>query len=203
MRPTFAALSKASRRPLNPKRGNKDYYKGASSELVFPFVHLQMQFLQVHDRPSSQVDCEQARQVNTSVARRLATVSWTKKCASSSPHQSRRSSIHGFVSTCLVFLFPDAHDSLSDEALRCMRYTYDRTGIGGSTIWQDSSRRIDWATLLGLVGTITKPRRSFNITIRPHATAFLLSFGAPKPACLQLLNSKPQCFAKVNIRTEI
>ncbi|KLO18826.1 hypothetical protein SCHPADRAFT_993273 [Schizopora paradoxa] len=28
MRPTFAALSKASRRPLNPKRGNKDYYKG-------------------------------------------------------------------------------------------------------------------------------------------------------------------------------
>ena len=28
MRPTFACLSKAPRRPLTPKRGNKDYYKG-------------------------------------------------------------------------------------------------------------------------------------------------------------------------------
>ncbi|KAI5119081.1 hypothetical protein M0805_004854 [Coniferiporia weirii] len=28
MRPTLACLSKASRRPLTPKRGNKDYYKG-------------------------------------------------------------------------------------------------------------------------------------------------------------------------------
>jgi len=28
MRPTLVALSKASRRPLTPKRGNKDYYKG-------------------------------------------------------------------------------------------------------------------------------------------------------------------------------
>ncbi|KAG5352986.1 hypothetical protein C0989_011495 [Termitomyces sp. Mn162] len=28
MLPTFVRLSKASRRPLTPKRGNKDYYKG-------------------------------------------------------------------------------------------------------------------------------------------------------------------------------
>ncbi|KAH8117580.1 hypothetical protein DFH11DRAFT_1575881 [Phellopilus nigrolimitatus] len=28
MKPTLACLSKASRRPLTPKRGNKDYYKG-------------------------------------------------------------------------------------------------------------------------------------------------------------------------------
>jgi hypothetical protein len=28
MFPTLARLSKASRRPLTPKRGNKDYYKG-------------------------------------------------------------------------------------------------------------------------------------------------------------------------------
>lgn len=29
MRPSFACFSKASRRPLTPKRGNKDYYKGS------------------------------------------------------------------------------------------------------------------------------------------------------------------------------
>ncbi|EIM90501.1 uncharacterized protein STEHIDRAFT_166665 [Stereum hirsutum FP-91666 SS1] len=28
MHPTLVALAKASRRPLTPKRGNKDYYKG-------------------------------------------------------------------------------------------------------------------------------------------------------------------------------
>ncbi|KAG8216653.1 hypothetical protein J3R82DRAFT_6850 [Butyriboletus roseoflavus] len=32
MHPTLACLSKASRRALTPKRGNKDFYKGAFSQ---------------------------------------------------------------------------------------------------------------------------------------------------------------------------
>lgn len=32
MHPTLACLSKASRRALTPKRGNKDFYKGTSSQ---------------------------------------------------------------------------------------------------------------------------------------------------------------------------
>ena len=37
MFPTFVRLSKASRLPLTPKRGNKDYYKGnlTSGKLIF------------------------------------------------------------------------------------------------------------------------------------------------------------------------
>jgi large subunit ribosomal protein L41 len=38
MRPTLAVLSKASRRPLTPKRGNKDFYKGDLASLLLLFA---------------------------------------------------------------------------------------------------------------------------------------------------------------------
>ena len=66
MFPTVARLSKASRAPLTPKRGNKDYYKGNFTlKLLYS---AQLTLAQAHARLTSRVDDEQARRDDMSSA---------------------------------------------------------------------------------------------------------------------------------------
>jgi hypothetical protein len=85
MRPTFACFSKASRRPLTPKRGNKDYYKGAryrqqtisTRELMFDTI---ARCTQGRDKHFYQAGCARAHQENTSDVRRGSTDLLMSKC---------------------------------------------------------------------------------------------------------------------------
>ena len=115
MIPTAPCLSKALRRALTPKRGNKDYYKGASPASAVFFVSAVLpppptrclsfprpareqnvdreahHRTQEHARRTSRVDTAQARRESTSCAARPSTGSSTARCACSSPRPSRTS----------------------------------------------------------------------------------------------------------------
>ena len=60
MFPTLARLSKASRLPLTPKRGNKDYYKGKVN--TWDVSPLWLTELQERDKRTSPGDTALARQ---------------------------------------------------------------------------------------------------------------------------------------------
>ncbi len=66
MFPTVARLSKASRAPLTPKRGNKDFYKGNFGRKLR--CSAQLTLVQAHARLTSPVDDEQARRDDMSSA---------------------------------------------------------------------------------------------------------------------------------------